>query len=72
MPKVILTLDEQDYHSLLLNGALMDTKYSFKVLPETDSLKEDDTYKQLLKDYHKSSDKLNEYVFNKITNGKNN
>ena len=72
MPKVIITLDEKDYHALLLNGALMETKYSFKVLAETDSLKEDDTYKQLLKEYHKSSDKLNEYVFNKTTNGKNN
>lgn len=68
MPKAVLSLDEKDYKTLLFNGVFMDLKYSVKILPDVDSLKEDDNYKQLLKDYHKASDKLNEYVFSKTTN----
>lgn len=68
MPKVLLTLDQADFNNLLFNGALTDIKYSVKVLPDTDSLKDNDMYKELLKKYHKHSDNLNNFIFKNVTN----
>lgn len=68
MPKVILTLDQSDFNNLLFNGALTDIKHSVKVLPDTDKLKDNETYKELLKTYHKHSDNLNKFIFENTTN----
>lgn len=68
MPKVILTLSQEDFNNLLFNGAFTDMKYSSKILPDVDTLKDNETYKELLKMYHKHSDNLNKFIFENTTN----
>lgn len=68
MPKVILTLSQEDFNTLLFNQTFDGMKYSSKVLPDVDVLKDNDTYKELLKLYHKHSDNLNKFIFENTTN----
>jgi hypothetical protein len=67
MPKVIVTLSQEDFNTLLFNGTFTDIKYSSKVLPDV-VLKDNNTYKELLKLYHKHSDMLNKFIFENTTN----
>jgi len=64
-----ITITESDYQSLLVNGAFLDIRIiSVKVLPDDSELKDDETYKQLQKEYKKARNKLEDYRFNKTTN----
>jgi hypothetical protein len=64
-----ITIDEKDYQSLLLNGAFLDIRIiSVKVLPDDSEIKDDENYKQLLKEYKKVRDKLETYRFEKTIN----
>lgn len=66
--KVLITLSESDFKSMILNGVLTDIKYSVKILPNESDLINDAIYLQLKKNYRKSFDDLNKYVFEKLTN----
>lgn len=64
-----ITLSEDDYKSLLINGAFTGIKIiSVKILPDDKDLIDDEVYKQLKKDYVKSRNKLEDYRFSKTTN----
>jgi hypothetical protein len=64
-----ITIDEKDYQSLLLNGAFLDIKViSVKIIPDDSEIKDDEIYKQLLKEYKKVRDKLETYRFEKTIN----
>jgi hypothetical protein len=64
-----ITIDEKDYQSLLLNGAFLDMKViSVKIIPDDSEIKDDENYKQLLKEYKKVRDKLETYRFEKTIN----
>jgi hypothetical protein len=64
-----ITIDEKDYQSLLLNGAFLDIKViSVKIIPDDSEIKDDENYKQLLKEYKKVRDKLETYRFEKTIN----
>lgn len=66
---VNITLRESDYQSMLLNGAFIGRKMiSTKVMPNDETLKNDEIYQKLVKDYKKCRDKMVEYRFNKLTN----
>jgi hypothetical protein len=64
-----ITIDEKDYQSLLVNGAFLDIKViSVKIIPDDSEIKDDEIYKQLLKEYKKVRDKLETYRFEKTIN----
>lgn len=66
---VNITLRESDYQSMLLNGAFIGRKMiSTKVMPNDETLKDDEIYQKLVKEYKKCRDKMIEYRFNKLTN----
>lgn len=66
-----ITISEGDYQSLLLNGAFIGIKIiSTKILPDDSSLKEDETYKVLQKEYKKARNNLEDYRFQHTTNKK--
>ena len=67
---VNLTIRESDYQSMLVNGAFLGRKViSTKVMPNDETLKEDAIYQKLVKDYKMARNKMDEYRFNKLTNG---
>lgn len=64
-----ITISEDDYKSLLLNGAFLETKIiSIKIMPDDSELKDDPIYQGLKNDYIKYRDKFEDYKFNKTTN----
>jgi hypothetical protein len=64
-----ITIDEKDYQALLLNDAFLDIKIiSVKIIPDDSEIKDDEIYKQLLKEYKKVRDKLETYRFEKTIN----
>ena len=64
-----ITISEENYHSLLINGAFLDMKIiSVKILPDDFSLKDDEIYKELKKKYAKARNELEDYRFQKTTN----
>jgi len=64
-----ITVDEKDYQALLVNGAFLDIKViSVKIIPDDSEIKDDEIYKQLLKEYKKVRDKLETYRFEKTIN----
>lgn len=68
--KVNITLSESDYHQLLVNGSFMDMKTYVKVLPDDTDILEDANYIQLKKAYKRAREAMEQYRFNKLTNGK--
>jgi len=64
-----ITISEENYHSLLINGAFLEMKIiSVKILPDDSSLKDDENYKALQKKYAKARNELEDYRFQKTTN----
>lgn len=67
MPKVRIELDQNQFNSLLLNGAFDSVKYEVKevIIEESDIFKNDEIHKKLQTDSIKAYKKLKEYEFNK-------
>ena len=64
-----LTITEEAYQNLLLNGAFIDVKIiSVKIMPDDSELKDDLVYNELVKKRSKATKELDEYRFQKITN----
>lgn len=64
-----ITISEDDYKSLLFNGAFMYIKViSVKILPDDKDLKSDENYIALQKEYTKARKNLEDYRFQKTTN----
>lgn len=69
MPKVRIEIDQNQFNSLLLNGAFDGIKYELKeVIIEDDLFKDDDIYQKLKSDSIKAYKKMKEYSFNKLNN----
>lgn len=64
-----ITISEDDYKSLLINGAFLYIKViSAKILPDDKDLKSDENYIALQKEYTKARKNLEDYRFQKTTN----
>ena len=64
-----ITISEEAYQNLLLNGAFIDIKLiSVKIMPDDSDLADDENYKILQKKYRISRKDLEDYRFNKTTN----
>lgn len=69
MPKVRIEIDQNQFNTLLLNGAFLNVKYDLKeVIIEDDFLKDDAIYQKLKSDSIKAYRKLKEYEYNKRNN----
>lgn len=69
MPNIVLiTMSEESFKSLLVNGALSETKYTVKVLPDDSSLNDNETYQDAKKAYRKAQKIKEELAFNLTTN----
>jgi hypothetical protein len=64
-----ITISNDDYKSLLINGAFTDIKIiSVKILPDDSDLKENELYKELQKKYSKARKELEDFRFQQTTN----
>ena len=64
-----ITISDDDYKSLLINGAFTDIKIiSVKILPDDSDLKENEIYKELQKKYSKARKELEDFRFQQTTN----
>lgn len=64
-----LTISEDAYQNLLLNGAFIDIKLiSVKIMPDDSEIKENESYKQAIKNYKKARDIKETIAFNLLTN----
>lgn len=67
---VILTMSEEQYRSLLVNGTLMECKHTVKILPDDSELAEHPQYQEVKKAYKKAREIKETLAFNLITNSK--
>lgn len=65
---VNITITEEEYQKLILTDFKNVPKISVKVMADDLELKDDETYKALIKAYKKARNIMEEYRFNKITN----
>lgn len=64
-----LTISEEAYQNLLLNGAFIDIKViSVKIMPDDSAIKENPAYKDAIKNYKKARDIKETIAFNLLTN----
>lgn len=71
MPKVRIELDQNQFNSLLLNGAFDSIKYELKeVVIEDDLFKDDSIYQELKTKSIKAYKQLRTYEYNKHNNHK--
>lgn len=64
-----LTISEEAYQNLLLNGAFIDIKLiSVKIMPDDSEIKENESYKLAIKNYKKARDIKETIAFNLLTN----
>lgn len=64
-----ITISEEAYQNLLLNGAFIDIKLiSVKIMPDDSEIKENESYKQAIKNYKKARDIKETIAFNLLTN----
>lgn len=65
---VNITITEEEYQKLILTDFKNVPTISVKVMADDLELKDDETYKQLIKAYKKARNTMEEYRFNKLTN----
>ena len=65
---VNITVTEEEYQKLLLTDFKNTPTISVKVMADDLELKDDETYKELIKAYKKARNIMEEYRFNKLTN----
>lgn len=65
---VILTMSEDNYKSLLVNGALLECKHTAKILPDDSELKDNEQYQEVKKQYRKLRDTKEQLAFDLTTN----
>jgi hypothetical protein len=65
---VNITITEEEYQKLLLTDFKNTPTISVKVMADDLELKDDETYKALIKTYKKARNTMEEYRFNKLTN----
>jgi len=64
-----ITISEDNYKSLLINGAFDGIKViSVKILPDDSDLKDNELYKELQKKYSKARKELEDFRFQQTTN----
>jgi len=64
----VLTMSETQFKNLISNGALLETKYTVKILPDDSELKDNETYQNAKKVYRKARETKENLAFNLLTN----
>jgi len=64
----IITMAEDQFKTLLINGAFEAIKYTSKVLPDDTELKDNETYQAAKKAYRKAREVKETLAFNLTTN----
>lgn len=68
MNKVIITMLESEYQSLVISKALDNTPHYVSILPNVENIENTDGYKERYKMYKKAKYELNKFIFNETTN----
>lgn len=68
MNKVIITMLESEYQSLVISKVFDNTPHYVSILPNVESIENTAGYKERYKRYKKAKDELNKFIFNETTN----